>query len=99
MKRSRLRCVSKKQSEKLKIYYGLREDYLRKHPRCEVSFPLDFPLHEMPNCQNKPDQIHHTRGRGKFLNETITWMAICRNCHRWLHDNPSLARELGFIKT
>jgi hypothetical protein len=42
--------------------------------------------------------IHHTRGRygGNYLN-TDTWMAVCRENHIWIHNNPAAARKLNLL--
>lgn len=42
--------------------------------------------------------LHHSRGRlGKLLLDTRFWVALCRTCHRWCHDNPAAARKVGLM--
>jgi len=81
--------VSKKRAEKDKVYLQLRKEFLTKNPKCMI---CNF---------NKPTDIHHTRigaNRNKYYLEVDTWMALCRNCHNDVHDNPKKSRELGYIK-
>jgi hypothetical protein len=85
VKKSPLKRVSKKQQARLRIYYKLRADYLAQHPVCEV-------------CgSNGSQDIHHKAGRGSRLNDTEHFVACCRQCHRWIHDNANEAREKGWL--
>ena len=40
--------------------------------------------------------IHHKKGRGKYLLDTSTWIQLCRNCHQYLENRPEIAKDLGF---
>jgi len=71
-------------SNELKRYYVRRMFYLMEHPMCEI-------------CGAPAIEIHHKRGRGKWLNVTETWMAVDRACHTMIHDNPKIARENGWL--
>jgi hypothetical protein len=42
--------------------------------------------------------IHHKKGRGKYLLDTSTWVQLCRNCHQYLHENMEIAYDLGFCE-
>lgn len=48
-------------------------------------------------CGEAATDIHHKARRGKNLNNTETWMPVCRLCHARLHDNPKWARENGYL--
>ncbi|WP_234666641.1 hypothetical protein [Dyadobacter sp. CY261] len=76
-KPQRIAAVSKKQAEKLKEYTRLRIDFLKVRPKCEAA---------LSGCIKRATQIHHRAGRGRYLLEVITWMAICQNCHSKVHD-------------
>jgi len=81
--------VSKKRAEKDKVYLQLRKEFLTKNLKCMI---CNF---------NKPTDIHHQfigANRNKYYLEVDTWMALCRNCHNDVHDNPKKSRELGYIK-
>lgn len=44
--------------------------------------------------------IHHTYSgadRQKYFLNVNTWIAVSRKGHRWIHDNPELAYEYGFL--
>lgn len=80
--------VSQKRKEKDKIYLELRKDFMLKHAKCEI---CNF---------NKPTDVHHKHigaNRNKYYLEVETWMALCRNCHNDVHDEPQKSRELGYI--
>lgn len=86
MKRTSLRRVSSKRSKQLKEYFVLRADYLEEHRLCEV-------------CKtSKATDIHHRKGRaGTRLNDTQYFIAVCRDCHNQIHDNPKWAYETGLL--
>jgi len=51
-------------------------------------------------CDGRAVDIHEplTRARGGSILETENSMAVCRNCHTWIHDNPEAATKLGLLK-
>ncbi len=68
----------------------------RQYNKQAAAFKLAHPYCE--SCGNRTRDVHHTAGRvANLLNES-TWMALCRRCHRWCHDNPGDARRLGWLK-
>ena len=82
--------VSEKMKGKLKTYRELRKEYLSKHQYCFAN---------LPGCSKKATQCHHLGGRGTKLNASDTFMAVCFNCHRILHDKLSATerREKGLM--
>ena len=43
-------------------------------------------------------EVHHKAGRkGKLLNYVPFWLAVSRNGHNWINDNPKEAYKLGFL--
>lgn len=101
MKRSQLRRVSKKHAKELNVYSALRKDYLAAHPTCECQFSLfeDRFVVSAIKCQYVPTQIHHMARRGKNLNNTLTWMAVCRDHHTDIERHATAARKVGLILT
>ncbi len=83
--RKKLRQVSKKLREKMKIYAKLRKEFLAQHKACCVI------------VDGVATEIHHAKGRGKYLLDTSTWLAVSREGHRWIHENPSEAENLGLL--
>lgn len=52
-------------------------------------------------CQeNTATQIHHRRGRvGPDLLNYKDFVALCQECHEWVHANPSEAMLQGWLKS
>jgi hypothetical protein len=43
-------------------------------------------------------EIHHTNGReNERLTDRMYWLAVSREGHKWIHANPELAREQGWL--
>lgn len=76
--------VSDKHRKELKEYSKIRYDYFMLNHFCEI-------------CGEAATDIHHKARRGKNLNNTETWMPVCRLCHTKLHDNPKWAKENGYL--
>jgi 5-methylcytosine-specific restriction endonuclease McrA len=81
----RLRPVSKKRAKQNREYSKCRQEYFNTHPRCEI-------------CGYKATQIHHKRGRfQERLTDMENFMALCMSCHDWIHKNPAIAYEKGYL--
>lgn len=93
MRRTPLARVSKKRRCETQKYGRLRKAYLLSHPLCEACIPLLGWKSSMPATE-----IHHREGRGVHLNEVTTFVAICRTCHLFIHQNPKYARSKGLLK-
>lgn len=82
--------LAPRSSKRVKLdneYSQLRKIYLVKHPMCEAA---------MPGCTQQSTDIHHKKGRGKYLLVVDTWMSVCRTCHDWIELHPIEATDLGF---
>lgn len=43
-------------------------------------------------------EVHHMRGRGRYLLDQTTWLPVCFTCHHEkIHKHPAWARENGFL--
>ncbi len=54
-----------------------------------------------PITQRQTIEVHHTycgKDRSKYYLDVSTWLAVSRDGHNWIHDNPKESRELGFLK-
>ena len=74
------------------VYSLLRMSYLGSHPMCEAG---------LQGCQGQATDVHHTysgKDRSKYYLKTETWLAVCRNCHNYIHMNPIFSRESGLLK-
>lgn len=72
----------------LRVYSVLAKDYLLDHPFCECG---------REGCKRKSDEVHHTKGRGTYLNVVELFKALSKVCHRWAHDNHAEASGLGLF--
>lgn len=53
-------------------------------------------LHSQCNAPYSTE-VHHKKGRGKYLLDVSTWLAVCRSAHNYIHDNPKEAEEKGWL--
>jgi len=66
------------------IYSKNRASFLSEHPICEV-------------CKkNKSTDIHHAKGRGKYLNNIEFFVGTCRECHDWIETAKEEAMIAGY---
>jgi hypothetical protein len=85
--------ISKKSSKQEKLdalYSVLRETYLKANPFCKAK------LH---GCQINATDVHHMAGRGKFMLDQTTFLAVCRICHNQIEENPVMAKAMGFSES
>jgi hypothetical protein len=84
--------VSAKRAKKDAEYSKLRQRYLTENPLCMI---------KVNGCTNGATDVHHTyagTNREAFYLVQSTWKAVCRNCHDFIHMNPKIAREMGWLK-
>jgi len=84
----------RQQSDKLKAegikYRKLAKKFRESNPVCAV---------RSENCTGKTTEVHHKRGRGKYLLDIKTWLPVCHNCHKKIELNPDWAKENGFSES
>lgn len=88
VKRKPIKKVSNKFAILQNQYKSIRNQYLKENSICVVT-------------GKKATEIHHTycgANRSKYFLYPDTWLAVCREGHNWIHDNPIEAREKGFLK-
>ena len=85
-----IRKVSLKRAKQNREYTKLRHDFLIDSKVCAVCPPGSY-----THCT----EVHHSWGRGKYFLHVPSWIPVCRNCHRWIHEHPSQARERGYLLT
>lgn len=84
--------VSSRRKAEMVVYGRDRRFFLILHPLCEA-------CPRTGNLMHLSCDIHHTCGRtGKNYLDQSTWLAVCRRCHSWIHENKSKARALGLLK-
>ena len=79
---------------KKKIIEDLQYSVLRKEF-------LEKPENKICKINGMPTtEIHHKycgKDRAKYYLDTSTWLAVNRDSHNWIHDNPKKSRELGYL--
>jgi hypothetical protein len=70
-----------------KKYMKLRAEYLDKFPICQLE-----------NCCNPATEIHHKRGRDGD-NLFKFFLAVCREHHRYIEENPEWAKLNGYTQS
>lgn len=81
--------VSKKRQVEQLQYQVLRTEFLSK-PENKIC----------PITGRSTTEIHHKwsgKDRAKYFLDPTTWIAVSREGHNWIHDNPKKSRELGFL--
>ena len=84
--------VSSKRKKKDAEYSKLRERFLTDNPLCMV---------KVNGCGHGATDVHHKfsgSDRDTYYLVQSTWLAVCRNCHDWIHKSPKEARALGYLK-
>lgn len=74
-------------SRETRKYLNLRRKFMSEHPNCEARIAT--------RCSLSACDVHHTKGRGKYYLDTLSWLAVCRPCHNWIETHPKEAKELG----
>ncbi len=77
---------SKNMEKELAKYRPLRDKYMKEHPICEYK-----------GCKKPSQDLHHKARRGKNLSNVSTFMAVCRNHHIYIEDNPLESKENGYL--
>lgn len=83
--------VSDKQKKINAAYSVLCSQFKKDHPICQARIKCSGSL---------TTEVHHKRGRGKaYMLDSTTYLACCSDCHRWIEENPSQAKALGFSES
>jgi len=109
-RKKRLNPVSKKRKKVNKEYMELRDAYLASHPYCEWWLAEHGITMEQAIVRNGfvkvngrvqsvplATEIHHRRGRGKYLLDASTWIAVSSEGHRAIHNYPQEAYAKGYL--
>lgn len=85
-KDAKIKSESEKRKELNKVYLKVRAEYLKIHPLCEF-----------PKCTHRATDIHHKAGKiGELLIDDNHFMALCRDHHRLIENNPAWAKQNNF---
>lgn len=91
-----IKKISKGLRKKVAEYSALRKDFLEQFPFCMAKIWVSL---QSVGCTHLATDIHHRKGRGKYLLDVETWLPVCRNCHRWIEEHPKEAKQAGFSKS
>jgi hypothetical protein len=83
----KIKAKSDKMAALDQLYSVLRNKFLSQHPTCKA---------RLTGCSMVATDVHHTRGRGKYYLDIVTWLPLCRSCHSYIELHPNEAKELGF---
>jgi hypothetical protein len=91
VKRSRINPVSKKRKALTSERNQTRMAVFSRSSRCEANVE--------PICSYHATDVHEikTRARGGSITDVNNCLALCRNCHRFITDNPAWALEHGYV--
>jgi rubrerythrin len=82
---ARLKSLSGSRKNKNADYEKVKAEYFEeKNYQCEI-------------CNGQGMDLHHKKGRGKFLCDKSSFMVLCRPCHNHVHHEVGWARENGYI--
>lgn len=87
--KQQIRKVSIKLSKEQAVYRGKRIIFLAENTNCFAKFN---------GCFGEATDVHHSRGRGRYLNDTTTWLPLCRSCHNYIETHPKEAKQKGYSK-
>lgn len=111
-RRKPIRRVSLKRGKVNRQYMKLREEYLSEHPYCQWWLSKHGITEEVAKKCNgnvvsmtegyaayvpRATEIHHMKGRGRYLLDTVTWLAVSQSGHRYIHDHPKESYERGWM--
>lgn len=89
--RAKISKVSEKMEAKL-LEYNIISDYFKTdNPECQAK------CNEY--CTGKTDDVHHKKGRGRYMNNPDYFLAVCRSCHIFITNNPQIAIEKGWSES
>lgn len=101
-KQRAIRKRSKKGCRVDRVYAQRRKWFLSmpENQRCQVALSglIEGQLNQKYPHHRQTVQIHHKAGRvgANLLNET-TWLAVSAEGHAFIHANPAVAREKGWM--
>ncbi len=100
-----IRKVSKKRGPLNSQYMRLRDLFLKANPHCQHYMAENYGTLDWTRIEpafilgDIPDstEIHHKKGRGKYLLDTTTWMAVSNEGHKAIHADPKTSYAKGYM--
>lgn len=83
--------VSSKRQVEMDEYSKKRVAYLAIHSTCQAG---------LVDCTGQATEIHHKAGRiGELYTKISNFLGVCRNCHKFIEENPDDAKHFGFSES
>ena len=113
-RRTPLRYMSRKRSKQQRERAKMVTRELWKRELCEAGARIyqyrvktygqaeaDLLNERYARCLGLAVELHEplTRARGGSILDPANTVAICRSCHRWIHDNPKAATDVGLLES
>jgi hypothetical protein len=86
----------KKTGGKLKSLSGSRKAKNGDYEKAKAEY-FEEKNYQCEICNGQGTDLHHKKGRGKFLCDKSSFMVLCRFCHSKVHHEVGWARENGYI--
>lgn len=90
--RNKKKYIIPKQSAKRRsqnvLYLKKRRIFMEQYKTCQA---------KLSGCTYWATDLHHKKTREFYLLDETIFMAVCRNCHDYIHKNDEEARKLGFL--
>jgi hypothetical protein len=83
---SSLRKVAVEQAKRNRKYYEAKDEYLAINTEC---------MAQLEGCSGKATEVHHAKGRGRYLLVKKYFRAVCLLCHDKIENQPKLAVSLN----
>lgn len=78
---------------RMEVYVPISQMFKAANPWCQACPKI---IGCDTNCARLTQDVHHKKSRtGLFLFDIRYWLPVCAECHRFIHDNPAKAIELG----
>lgn len=94
---------SQKQRRKLEERRAVVASEILRRPLCEIGALISEATGaRFGHTFEVPTSEFHeplTRARGGSISDPGNMIATCRGCHRWIHDNPERAKEIGLLRS
>ena len=100
MKRTRIKPMSAKRRRENAERRRVLHETFGQFPPCMLCGPLRA-FGVETGCDGRATDAHEvlTRSRGGSITDVENIVPVGRDCHRWVHANPTQSTELGFLKT
>ena len=99
------RTPAQKRAAEMRLYRAEAREFVRAAIQRGETCPVVAAVEELKNGRRygcpvsaKLNEVNHSRGRlGKLLRDQKYWVALSKAGHRWVHQNPAAAREMGWM--